>query len=127
MATVLAFHLRADALKKLRIQCASMKITLKVIDEPYYGCRLGELVSGDCTPCEDPEAAFSEPMLVLASFSQTQFNAFLQGMKRFGVPRIALKAVLTPYNAEWTAAKLYGELNAEREAVQSGKTAHDNG
>ena len=125
MAAVLAFNLTEEEKKKLRILCAGMKIMLKVIDRSYFGCRIGDLAAGKADACEDPDIDIKEPMLVLASFSGSQLNSFLQGFRRYGVPPIGLKAMLTPSNAEWTAARLYTELSAERDALKTGKPVHE--
>ena len=123
-ATVLAFNVRGGALAKLRVLCLNLKIRLNVVDEAYFGCRLCELAEGSAQKCENTDAPLEEPMLVMASFSKAQLNAFLQGLRLRKIPSISLKAVMTEHNAEWTALALYKELCAEREACKNGASAH---
>ena len=56
-----------------------------------------------------------EPMAVFVNFPDGALDVFLSELCRSEV-RIPLKAVLTPYNAVWTADRLYEELCREREA-----------
>lgn len=43
----------------------------------------------------------------------------LAGLRKAGVPKIELKAVITPQNAEWTFYQLYQELEKEHESFQN--------
>ena len=122
-ASILLFGMPDGAPQPLKMLCASMKLYLKVIDKSRYACTLNELMSGAGAAGAGP-AEFSEPMLVMAGFSKPEFDRFLQGMKRFGVPGIGLKAVLTPYNAGWSAEKLFAELSAEHAAFMQGRQKH---
>ena len=67
------------------------------------------------------EESFTGEMLVFCGFSSDDLDAFIQGFKLTGVPRVELKAVLTQYNADWTPAKLLEELDKEREAFEKQK------
>lgn len=60
---------------------------------------------------EIPE--LKEEMLVLKQFSGKRLDELLLNLRKAGVPRIALKAVLTEHNAKWPFYKLYEELRAE--------------
>lgn len=55
----------------------------------------------------------TEEMLVLKQFSGKRLDELLLNLRRAGVPRIALKAVLTEHNAKWPFYQLYEELKAE--------------
>lgn len=60
-------------------------------------------------------------MLVMHQFSNARLEEFLRQLKKAGVPRIALKAVVTATNAGWSLRELYQELCREEEAVQGQK------
>ena len=60
-------------------------------------------------------------MLVMHQFSNARLEEFLRQLKKAGVPRIALKAVVTATNAGWSLRELYQELCREEEAVQRQK------
>ena len=73
---------------------------------------------------KDPSAkeeSFTDEMLVFCGFSSDDLDAFLQGYKMTGIPRVELKAVLTQYNADWTPMKLCEELKKERDAFDKQK------
>ena len=52
----------------------------------------------------------SEEMLVLKQFSSRRIDELLLNLRKAGVPRISLKAVLTEHNCGWTFYALYNEL-----------------
>ena len=72
----------------------------------------------------DPEtvAKLQEEMLVLCNFSETRLDALLQGMRKSSI-RIALKAMLTESNANWTFLQLYEELSEEHARMTGGPQA----
>ena len=62
-----------------------------------------------------------EEVLVLKQFSSQRLDMLLSGLRRAGVPRIALKAVLTEHNSDWTFYHLYQELKEEHETMTAGQ------
>ena len=52
-------------------------------------------------------------------FAVNPFTALVAGL--LGLPGIALKAVLTPSNAEWDSVKLHDELMKEHLRMHGGK------
>lgn len=62
-------------------------------------------------------SAIPEPMLVMCGMGGSRVDEFLARMRRAGVPKIALKAMLTPTNVNWTSRELYEELRREHEAM----------
>ena len=62
-----------------------------------------------------------EEVMVLKQFSSQRLDMLLAGLRRAGVPRIALKAVLTEHNSEWTFYHLYQELKEEHETMTAGQ------
>lgn len=61
-----------------------------------------------------------EEVMVLKQFSSQRLDMLLSGLRRAGVPRIALKAVLTEHNSDWTFYHLYQELKEEHETMTAG-------
>lgn len=59
-------------------------------------------------------------MLVLKQFSGRRIDELLMNLRKAGVPKIELKAVLTEYNSPWTFYHLYEELKEEHEAMAAG-------
>lgn len=112
---------------------ARMGILCRVVEENQTGQTLGALLklSGFAWKeenQEDQEAKTSRErvpmqrrMMVLYGFTSRRLDEFLSNMKRMGIPRIALKAIVTPQNIGWTLEALYQEL--EKEDERMGKAA----
>ena len=69
-------------------------------------------------------AGFEDEMLMMANFPAGMMNTFLGLFRRMGIAPVALKAVLTPVNAEWDSVRLHEELLREHEAAAKGGKAH---
>ena len=63
---------------------------------------------------------FQVEMMVLKQFSNRRLDELLMNLRKAGVPKIALKAVLTEHNSAWTFYHLYEELKEEHEAMAAG-------
>lgn len=120
MATpvILAFGFAPERLGRLRTLCAVEKLRLRPVSPEEYGQSIGAL-SGLLPPAEVSAEAgeIGEEMLVLCGLSEAALDRFLRGFRRQGILPVALKAVLTPTNAAWTAPALYEELRREHEAM----------
>lgn len=60
-----------------------------------------------------------EEVLVMNNFTSSQIDTLLYGLRKAGVPRIALKAVITEANSKWTFYQLYEELKEEHAAMSA--------
>ena len=60
-------------------------------------------------------------MMVLKQFSNRRLDELLMNLRKAGVPKIGLKAVLTEHNSTWTFYHLYEELKEEHETMTAGK------
>lgn len=58
-----------------------------------------------------------EQVLVMKNFSGRRIDELLLGLRKAGVPKINLKAVVTEQNAGWSFYHLYEELKSEHEAM----------
>lgn len=123
--TILTFNLNENRLSKLRFIC--MKLGLAVRPVPAEECC--QPISALCGLTEQAEAspaeAFPEEMLIFCHMDNAQVNRFLQTAKQMRYAPVALKAILTPTNAEWTPVQLCAELKDERAAVMKGEAAHE--
>lgn len=133
--------------QKLKKTAASMGIRCRVIEPDQVSRPLGELLhipgyelvaqsfgqnmeggmaemAGEAEEKRPADPAdMTEPAMIMQGFTQSRLDEFLKGLKRNGMPRIDLKAVVTPYNIGWRFADLYKELEAEREAVLEARRA----
>jgi hypothetical protein len=62
------------------------------------------------------ETAFEE-ILVMKNFSNRRVDELLLNLRRAGVPKVQLKAVVTDTNCKWRFYDLYEELKEENEAM----------
>lgn len=120
--TILTFNLSDARLSKLRFICMKLGVLVKDVPAADWGRPIGALC-GLTDRIEAEAAAFPEEMLVFCHMDNTAVNRFLQTAKQMRYAPVALKAILTPTNAEWTPAQLCEELKQERQAVLMGDTA----
>lgn len=66
---------------------------------------------------ESGTSFITEEMLVMKNFSSRRIDELLANLKKAGVPKIALKAVITEQNSQWTFCRLYEELKEEHNAM----------
>ena len=121
--TILAFNLDAAALSGMSQLCAALGLRCKAVPKEGFTLPLGAMLG---MPVSAPSALmvgnnFDEAMLVMCGLDEAQFNAFLDALRSAPLPRVGLKAVLTPTNVGWNACQLYDELCREREAFRRGK------
>ena len=64
-----------------------------------------------------PGSGITSEMLVFAGMDQPEVFAFLQALREAGIASVALKAMVTPFNACWSPEKLYRELEKEHAAM----------
>lgn len=79
----------------------------------------GELPTGD-VPAANPVPEIPVEMMVLKQFSNRRLDELLINLRKAGVPKIGLKAVLTEHNSGWTFYHLYEELKEEHETMTAG-------
>ena len=62
--------------------------------------------------------AINEELLVLCGFTEKRLDQLLEKLKKAGVPRSVMKAIVTQSNAHWTVYELYGHLVEERKQFE---------
>lgn len=80
-----------------------------------YGPRALEEQEGDWGQAGLP--VLSRDVLVMKNFTSSRIDVLLAGLRKAGVPKIKLKAVVTPQNADWSFYALYQELVKEHEQM----------
>ena len=123
--TILTFNLTEARLSKLRFLCMKLGANVKAVPAEDF-CQPISALCGLSEPAETaPAEAFAEEMLIFCHMDNAQVNRFLQTARQMRFAPVALKAILTPTNAEWTPAQLCQELKDERAAVMQGTTTHE--
>lgn len=72
---------------------------------------------------EKPGPAYNGPelegeMMVFFGFDEEELDEFLEKYRDAGIPNVALKALMTPYNMLWTPRKLFEELSEEHKSLK---------
>ena len=116
--TVLMYNCDGEQWSKLRQIFLMLRVRIRPVEADQYGLTLEDLLgrSEEKAPVEEE---FSDPMLVFCNLPHEKLDHLLTAMGRAGLPRIALKAILTPTNRTWTSQQLWTELRREHEAMQA--------
>ena len=116
--TVLMYNCSGEQWAKLRQIVLMLRVRIRPVEADQYGLTLEDLLgrSEEKSPVEEE---FSDPMLVFCNLPHEKLDHLLTAMGRAGLPRIALKAMLTPTNRTWTSQQLWTELRREHEAMQA--------
>ena len=116
--TVLMHNCSGEQWAKLRQIFLMLRVRIRPVEADQYGLTLEDLLgrSEEKSPVEEE---FSDPMLVFCNLPHEKLDHLLTAMGRAGLPRIALKAMLTPTNRTWTSQQLWTELRREHEAMQA--------
>ena len=116
--TVLMYNCDDEQWAKLRQIFLMLRVRIRPVEADQYGLTLEDLLgrSEEKGPVEEE---FSDPMLVFCNLPHEKLDHLLTAMGRAGLPRIALKAMLTPTNRTWTSQQLWTELRREHEAMQA--------
>ena len=116
--TVLMYNCNVEQWSKLRQIFLMLRVRIRPVEADQYGLTLEDLLgrSEEKAPVEEE---FSDPMLVFCNLPHEKLDHLLTAMGRAGLPRIALKAMLTPTNRTWTSQQLWTELRREHEAMQA--------
>lgn len=123
--TILTFNLNDSRLSRLRFICMKLGLLVSPVPAEKLGQPIGALCGLSDPVGAVPAEAFPEELLVFCHMDNGQVNRLLQTCRQMRFAPVALKAILTPTNAGWTAQQLRAELLAERQAILKGETRHD--
>ena len=119
---LLTYNLKPGTAAGLGKICHALGIRVREVACDEYALPLGALagipVAGAPVPEAAPAAGFDDEMLVMCHMLSNELDAFLRALREAGLPRIALKAVLTPVNVLWNSTDLHGELAREHREMQ---------
>lgn len=144
---VLLYHFQGtEEAKKLKPVLLRMGIRVRAVEPEEFGKPLGMLAGvkdfkepealdrsesiaagdsvtatyaeGGAGTAESVPADFPELMMVMCGFAGRRVDELLMQMRKGGVPRIDLKAMLTPTNMYWNSREVYEELKREHTEMQ---------
>lgn len=105
---------------KLMAMCVKLGLRLRRVKPEEIGQTVGALagVAGfDMNPAAESGEPLPEAVMVICGVDERGLDAVLKGMRQPGMPKVALKAMLTQTNCEWTLRALFEELCAERAGI----------
>ena len=128
MKKILLFHMNMPRIAEISAVCRGLGIEVQPVAPSEYGQSLGKLAGmilpegmGMPTPPPDkirmPGSGITSEMLVFAGMDQPEVFAFLQALREAGIGPVALKAMVTPFNACWSPEALFQELEKEHAAM----------
>jgi len=105
---------------KLKGVLVRMGVRIKNITPEQVTQTVGYLAGIEGYPeSEIPEVlpVIEEEMLVMRGFTSRRMDELLMNLRKAGVPKIALKAVVTESNCGWSFYHLYEEIREEHEKM----------
>ena len=106
---------------RLSMIAGSLGITVKEVREEQAGQRLEALCGLSALVSAAQKAKIGGEMAVMAFFPEKLVDALFAAIRKNGLERPRLMAVLTPTNRKWTLERLYQELQKEYAALNAGK------
>lgn len=119
MTEVLLFNVKGEKAIKIKNLCRRLYIGVREIPREEFGVKLSALLGLSDDKSEASGSDFEEEMLYLNGFSNPMLDIFLSQLRRQKAG-VALKAVRTDTNTDYTPYELYREISAEREALSKG-------
>lgn len=123
MTEILMYNIGAKKAITIKNICRALNIGFREVDKADYGYKLGFLLGITDDNTAKTGESFDDEMLYLAGFNDGLLNIFLK-LSRSKKCVVALKAVMTETNVNYTSFELYNEISAEHKAMRSGKSIH---
>ncbi len=121
--TILLFHF-SDKDRKNRLNRALLPLRMKIreVAKEDYLQPVGYLAGKkEISPLKESYQGeeLEGEMILMAGLSGGQVDMVLKAIRKSGVGPIPYKAVLTASNQEWNVLKLFQEIKAEHEQMES--------
>ena len=123
MAEIFMYNLSGKKAIEIKNICRALYIEYREIDENEYSYKLSYLLKMNDDNEKGETGEINDEMLYLIGFNDGLLNIFLK-LSRSKKCSVALKAVMTETNVNYTSYDLYKEISAEHEAMQSGNSIH---
>ena len=117
---VLGFRINAMKAAQIDRICRQLGMTYREVEERDFGKSLGTLagIAGLPRQAEAEPVMLPEEVLVFSGADGSSLDEFLAAYRAAGIPKVELKAVITPYNIFSNVGQLYRELEKERAAMK---------
>ena len=118
---LLCARMEPGKLLRLSMIAGALGITVKEVKEEQAGQRLEALCGLSPLGPAVKKAKIGGEMAVMAFFPDKLMDALFAAIRKNGLERPRLMAVLTPTNRAWTLERLYDELQKEYASLNVGK------
>jgi hypothetical protein len=118
---LLCAHMEPGRLLRLSMIAGALGIRVKEIKEEQAGQRLEALCGLSPLGHAGKKAKIGGEMAVMAFFPEKLMDALFDAIRKNGLERPRLMAVLTPTNRTWTLERLYQEMQREYAALTAQK------
>ena len=119
---ILEYNLDKPQKLKLMFVCGQLKIACRSVPRADYNQPIAALAGMRArVPDRYEGEGFTDEMLVMVNFTGNLLNAFLNALRLNRATGVALKAVMTPSNADWDSVKLHDEILREHIAMHQKK------
>ena len=120
---VLLYNIEKRKSIEIKNLCRKMNVGYTDVDKSDYGYRLGYLLNIDDNSVKAEGDDFSGEMMLLVDFNNGILDLFLSLLRKKKCT-VALKAVLTDTNKNFTSYELFSEISKEHEAMSRGESYH---
>lgn len=107
--------------QQIAMLCAQLGIRIKELKRTDADTAVGRLagIAGKTGPGEAraPEGYVLPELMIFSGLADDLLDRFLEAYRLSGLAPVSLKAVLTPYNFNWSLYQLAQELIRERTAM----------
>ncbi|MFQ8689532.1 MAG: DUF3783 domain-containing protein [Blautia sp.] len=111
---------------KLKAVLIQMGIRIRNVTPDQFGQKVGYLAGmegyGDAS-IQEGDIDIPQEILVMKGFSERRMDELLLRLRKRGIPRISLKAVVTDTNADWSFYQLYREISEEHRQMHSASSS----
>lgn len=120
MKKLLLFNIPVINKEAIENLCLSQEVIVEEIVQAQFELPLGVLAgvlenSGDVIASTGK--SITDEMLLFVDFDQESLSTFLTKYRASGIPKVNLKAGLTPHNVSWNVYMLHEELKEEHAAM----------
>lgn len=120
---VLLYNFSTERLQGVKRALVPLKALAKEIPGDQFGMKLGYLIGAEGFEADVSSEAetFSEELLVMYGFDRNDIDMLIQALRKYGVGRVDLKAIVTPTNINWNGSELYSAVKADHDAAHKNK------
>lgn len=117
---------QSERVRKLKGVLVRMGIRIKNVTEEQAGVTVGELLglaaysaSGQSLVAEEKTlpVQMDQELLVMYKFTGRRLDELLLNLRKAGVSKVELKAIVTDTNIGWTLGQLYREIKDEHDKM----------